>query len=130
MRRGWAIGLAIVGVLLVVGIGAGAWNAGLDEGIRRGAEAGQVVEVVERGYGHGGWGFPCGLILFPLFLFGLFWLIGGAVRRGMWGGPGGHDHGPCSDEGRDRFERRFDEWHRRQHEQGSNSPDPGGGATA
>src|SRR3712207_929901 len=64
VRRGWTIALAIVGVLVVVGVAFGAWNAGVDEGIRRGAEAGQVVEVVGRGYGHGGWGFPFGLILF------------------------------------------------------------------
>jgi hypothetical protein len=130
MRRGWVIAFAIVGILVVAGIAVGAWNAGVDEGIRRGAGAGQIVEVVGRGYGHGGWGFPFGLILFPLFLFGLFWLLGGAFRRGMWGGHGGPDHGPWSDEGRARFERKFDEWHRRQHDQGSTAPDPGGGATA
>ena len=140
MRRGWVIALAIVVVLTVVGVGVGAWNAGIDEGIRRGAEAGQVVEAVG-GYGHHGGFFPFGFFLFPLFLIGLFWLVGGAFRRGMWGGGrGDHHHGPWSDEGRSRFEQRVDEWHARQHEQGSSSeadrkgegstsPDPGG-ATA
>jgi hypothetical protein len=129
MRRGWAIALAVVVVLTVVGVGVGAWNAGVDEGIRRGADAGQVVEVVG-GYGHHGGFFPFGFLLFPLFLFGLFWLIGGAFRRGPWGGPGHHEHGPWRTEGGRRFEQGFDEWHARQHEQGSTSPDPGGGATA
>lgn len=130
MRRGWAIALAIVAVLAVGGVAIGAYDAGVDEGIRRAADAGQVVEVVGRGYGHGGWGFfPFGLILFPLFLFGLFWLVGGAFRRGRWGDGHGHEHGgPWSEEGRARFERRFDEWHQRQHGQGSTAPDPGGGA--
>jgi hypothetical protein len=125
-----AIALAIVVVLTLVGVGVGAYHAGVDEGIRRAADAGQVVEVVG-GYGWhgGGFGFfPFGLILFPLFLFGVFWLIGGAFRRGAWGGPG--HHGPWSDEGHARFEQRFDEWHARQHEQGSTSPDPGGGTRA
>ena len=131
MRRGWAIALAIVAVLTVAGVAVGAYNAGIDEGISRAADAEQVVEVVGRGYGHGGWGFfPFGLFLFPLFLFGLFWLIGGAFRRGPWNGGHGHDHGPWSEEGRARFERKFDEWHARQHAQGATAPDPGGGAPA
>src|SRR3712207_8533620 len=87
MRRGWAIAVAVVAVLTLVGVGIGAYNAGLDEGIRRGAEAGEVVEVVGRhGWHGGGFFFPFGFLLFPLFLFGLFWLIGGAVRRGRGGG--------------------------------------------
>ena len=130
MRRGWAIALAIVAVLTVVGVAVGAYNAGVDEGIRRASDAEQVVEVVGRGYGHG-WGFfPFGLFLFPLFLFGVFWLIGGAFRRGPWGGGHGHGNGPWSEEGRERFERKFDEWHTRQHAQGSTAPDPGGGGPA
>ena len=58
MRRGWVIVAAILTVLAVVGIAVGAYNAGVDEGIRRGAEAGQVVEVVGGRYGHGGFFFP------------------------------------------------------------------------
>lgn len=129
MRRGLPIVLAIVLVLTVTGVAFGAYHAGIDEGIRRTADAGQIVEVVGDGYrGHVGFGFfPFGLFLFPLFLFGIFWLVGGAFRRGPWGG--GHEHGPWrTDEGRARFEQRFDEWHARQHEQGSTSPDLGGGA--
>jgi len=130
MRRGWAIVLGVAAVLVTLGVAFGAYQAGVDEGVRRGAEAGQVVEVVGRGYGwHGGGFFPFGLLLFPLFVFGLVWLIGGAFRRGPWGGPGHHD-GPWSEEGRRRFEQRFDEWHARQHEQGSSAPDPGGGSPA
>jgi hypothetical protein len=120
MRRGWAIALALVVTLLLVGVGVGAYHAGVNQGIHQAADSSQVVQVVG-GYGwHGGF-FPFGLFLFPLFLFGLFFLIGGAFRRGAWGGGPGHHHGPWSDEGRARFEQRFDEWHTRQHEQGSGS---------
>jgi len=128
MRRGWMVAATILAVLAVIGIAVGAYNVGLDEGVRRGAEAGQVVEVVGRGYWHGGF-FPFGLILFPLFLFGIFWLVGAAFRgpRGGWN----HEHGPgrfgpWSEEGRARLEERFGEWHRRQHEEAP-SGDPAGG---
>jgi hypothetical protein len=134
MRRGWPIVATIVGVLLLVGVGVAAYNAGLDDGVRRGAEAGQVVEVVGgHGYGwHGGWFFPFGFLFFPLIIIGTILLVRFAVGGRRFWGPGygwGAAHGPASDEGRARFEDRFDEWHRRQHEQGSTSPNPGGGTT-
>lgn len=130
MRRGWAIVAAVLVVLVMVGIGVGAYNVGVDEGIRRGADAGQVVEVVGRDYWHGGGFFPFGLLLFPLVFIGFFWLIGSAFRgpRGGWNhehGPG--PFGPWSGEGRGRFEERFQEWHRHQHEQTSSSPEAAGG---
>jgi hypothetical protein len=123
MRRGLAIVLAILVVLTLVGVGVGAYHAGVDEGIRRTADAGQVVEVVG-GYGwRGGGFFPFGLILFPLFVFGIVALVGGAFRRRAWGGPGGWGGGPGAwrTEGGRHFEERFQEWHARQHEQGSSS---------
>ena len=119
MRRGWVIAATILVVLAVVGIGIGAYNAGIDEGIRRGAEAGQVVEVVGSGHGF----IPFGFFLFPLFVMGTILLVGKAFRgpRGHWGhghgsgsGPGS---GPWSEEGRTRFEDRARDWHRRQHEE-------------
>ena len=118
MRRGWAIAAAILVVLVTVGIAVGAYNAGIDEGIRRGAEAGQVVEVVGARYGHGF--FPFGFFLFPLFIIGTIFLVGRAFRgpRG-WGHDHGHGYGPWSEEGRARFEDKAGEWHRRQHEQAS-----------
>ena len=95
MRRGIGI-LAIVLVILAgVGIGVGAYHAGVDEGIRRTADASQVVEVVG---GYRGGYFPFGFFLFPLLLFGGFALARAAFfgRRGghHHGGPGGH--GPWS----------------------------------
>jgi hypothetical protein len=121
MRGRWAIVAAILVTLAVIGIAIGAYNAGIDEGIRRGADAGRVVEVVNgrHGYGHGF--FPFGFFLFPLSLIGTFLLIGWAFRngRGRWGHDHGPGFGPWSDEGRTRFEERAGEWHRRQHEQAS-----------
>jgi hypothetical protein len=145
MRRTMVIGLAILAILAVVGIGVGAFNAGVDEGISRElaqrGDADQVVRVVGHGYGYGygrGFGFPFGLILFPLFVIGIVLLVRGAFWRGRWGGPrwgpGGYGPGgpggaggygppgpwgqggpwaPGGQGGPDRF----DEWHRRQHEQ-------------
>jgi hypothetical protein len=124
MRRGWAIVATIVVVLAVVGIAIGAYNAGVDEGIRQAAGSDQVVQVVGGRYGYGF--FPFGFFLFPLFLIGTIFLIGWAFRgpRARWGhhGPG---FGPWSEEGRARFEDRARDWHRRQHEKVS-SGDAGG----
>jgi hypothetical protein len=131
MRRGWVIALAVVMTLLLVGVGVGAYHAGVNDGIQQAADSSQIVQVVGDGWHHGF--FPFGLFLFPLFFIGLFFLIGGAMRRGPWGGGPGHHHGGpwMSEEGRAGFEQRFDEWHARQHGQGSTAPDPGGGpATA
>jgi len=120
MRRGWAIAAAILVVLLTVGIAVGAYNAGLDEGIRRAADSDQVVQVVG-GYGHGYGFFPFGFFLFPLFIIGTIFLVGRAFRgpRGPWGNDHGHGYGPWSEEGRARFEDKAGDWHRRQHEQAS-----------
>jgi hypothetical protein len=122
MRRGIGIVAIVVVLLAGIGIGVGAYNAGLHEGIRRAADASQVVEVVGPGY-RGGF-FPFGLILFPVLLFG-----GLALARAAFGHRGGHDHGGPwghgpwsgggsgwgSPEGRARFEEKAAEWHRTQH---------------
>ena len=119
MRRGWAIGATLLVVLLTIGIAVGAYNAGLDEGVRRAADSSQVVTVVGDRYGHGF--FPFGFFLFPLFIIGTFLLIGRAFRgsRGPWGHDHGSGYGPWSEEGRARFEDKAGDWHRRQHEQAS-----------
>jgi len=121
MRRGWAIAAAILVVLVTIGVAVGAYNAGIDEGIRRGAEAGQVVEVVGGRYGYGHGFFPFGFFLFPLFIIGTIFLVSRAFHgpRGYWGRDHGSGYGPWSDEGRAGFEERAGAWHRRQHEQAS-----------
>jgi hypothetical protein len=91
MRRGVAI-VALVMILAGIGIGVGAYQAGERNGIAQGIEQvqvaqenGQEVQVVHVvGDEHRGF-FP-GFFLFPLFLFGAFFLIGGIFRgAGRWG---------------------------------------------
>jgi hypothetical protein len=134
MRRGWAIVAGVLVVLALIGVGVGAYNAGLHVAVRDAAESGRVV--VGPGYGwHGyGWGgfgfFPFGLLFFPLLIIGIVLLVRFAMGGPRWGGWGPGPHAPRPDEARSRLEERFDEWHRRQHEQGSTSADPGGGTPA
>ena len=92
MRRTMVVGAAILALLAVIGIGVAAYSAGVDEGISRqvaqSGDADQVVRVVGHGWGYGpGFGFPFGLILFPLFVIGIVLLVRGAFARGRWGGP-------------------------------------------
>jgi hypothetical protein len=121
MRRGFAIIALLVVIFGGIGIGVGAYRAGERNGITEGIEQvhvaqqnGQEVQVVHVVGDRGPYFFP-GIFLFPLFLFGAFFLIGGIFRgAGRWGG---HHHGPgpWNEEGRQRFEQKADEWHRRQH---------------
>jgi hypothetical protein len=113
MLRGVVIGLVLLMIVAGVAIGVGAYNWGLSEGLERVAEGAEVVRVVDGP----AWGFPFGLILFPLFLFGIFALMRGLFWGRRWGGHGDRGWGP----GRWLDENHpgramFDEWHRRQHE--------------
>jgi hypothetical protein len=133
MRRAMVIGAVLLAILAGVGIGVAAYNAGLDqgvaEGLRQSGQDAQAVRVIGprfgRGYGYG-WGFPFGLLLFPLLVIGIILLVRGAFWRGRWGGPGGYGPGgygwgppgPWGQGGPQRFE----EWHRRQHDQPSGQP--------
>jgi hypothetical protein len=122
MRRGMFIVPLILVVLLGVGVGVAAYNAGERKGAadvtaqiqsaQANGEPVQVVHVVDTGHPY----FFPGFFLFPLFLFGAFFLIGGIVRANRWGGKGGwHGRGPWDEEGRKRFEERAREWHRHEH---------------
>jgi hypothetical protein len=127
MRRTMVIGLVILGIVAAVGIGVGAYSAGVSEGaaqeLARSGDAGQAVRVVGHGYGYGygrGFGFPFGLILFPLFVIGIVLLLRGAFWRGRWGGPGWGPGGPGGYGPPGQWGRggpaMFEEWHRRQHD--------------
>ena len=116
MRRGMWIGVLILVILVGIGVGIGAYNAGVSHGLQESARNGDVVRVVGPGFG-----FPFGFILFPLFFFGIFFLLRAAFWRGAWGGPG---HGPWGPGHEDRS-RHFEEWHRRQH--GEAAADRAGG---
>jgi hypothetical protein len=122
MRRATGIFVALLVILGGVAIGVGAYNAGVSHGLTQAGHASQIVRVVGPSYGF----FPFGFLLFPLVFFGILFLIRGAFWRRRW--DGGHDHphaGPAGWwEGRAQM---FEDWHRRQHDQGSaNHPGSGG----
>lgn len=120
MRRGFGIGAAILTVIVLVVVGAIAYNIGWSEGVGTHLPAGATNVPPGYYYGPGMWhaGFGIfGFLWFLLILFGIFWLFrlafwGFGARRFMGGGYGprgwGH-HGYGS------FEERAQEWHRRQH---------------
>jgi hypothetical protein len=124
MRRGFGIAALVLVILAGVAIGVGAYHAGVTHGLAEAATGGQIVRVVGPGYGYGYGFFPFGIFLFPLFFF----LVFGLMRAAFWGRRwGGHDHphkghGPWG-EGQNRFE----EMHKRLHEQASaDHPSSGG----
>jgi hypothetical protein len=123
MRRGFGIAALVLVILAGVAIGVGAYHAGVSHGLAEAATGGQIVRVVGPGYGYGF--FPFGIFLFPLFFF----LVFGLMRAAFWGRRwGGHDHphkgpGPWGEGPGGRFE----EMHRRLHEQESGDHTPSGG---
>lgn len=145
MRTFAGIMLSILAISVIVGLGAGVYNAGIQQGI---IEAGRVPagQAVQTGY-HYGWGagFNFFDILIPLlFLFILFGLIRAAFGGGRgWGhgyrgyGPGGYGPGAWgrgwdADRGpggwREERERRMADLHRRFHEaEAGSSGSPSGG---
>ena len=131
MRRGYAIAVLLLVILGGVAIGVGAYNAGVTHGLTQAREGARVIRVVGPGYGFGF--FPFGLFLFPLFFF----LVFGLFRAAFWGRRwGGHGHGRWGESGEDQPDAgqwpkgrgaMFEEWHRRQHQEGAgNHPGPGG----
>ena len=135
-RRGFGLLFWIIGILLLVGVGVLAYNAGVSQGL---AESGRVVDpdgyrgpyIDGPGFGFGFFGllFP---ILFILLLFALAKAAFGRPwgghgpyydRPGPWmGGPGGWQGAPPP---------MFEEWHRRAHgeapPEGSATDPPGTG---
>lgn len=77
MRRIAWIWILLLVVLVATAVGIGAYNAGVSAGLEEAGRTGEVVRVIDgpRGF------FPFGLILFPLFFFGLFFL----ARAAFWG---------------------------------------------
>jgi hypothetical protein len=116
MRRGWGWGAAILGILLLVGVGIAAYNWGLREGLEQSGNV-EVVRYVG-GHGYGFFPFFPFFLLIPLF-FLLFFAFKGFGWRRHWnhdhgeGGPGPGPHG--------RWEQGYEDWHRRQHEAGGGS---------
>ena len=121
MRRGFGLGAAILVVLLLVGVGIGAYNWGVNEGLE---QSGQATEIVRYVGGHGFGFFPF-FLFFPLFFLALFAFKGSMWRRhGDHHGPGGH--GPGGHGSGAHWEQGYEEWHRRQHEAGGAGSSAGG----
>jgi hypothetical protein len=109
-------GLLLIGLLVVIGIGA--YNAGVSAGLAEtGAAVASGAPVVYYGpyighpYGWGGFGF-FGFLFGILLIFLIFGLIRAAFGFGRWGRGGrdwGNHHGPG---GRGGY---LDDWHRRAH---------------
>jgi len=118
-------GFLTVIVLLAVmaGIGIGAYNAGVNEGLAEAARvalaAGESPAVVYPPYaGHYGWGGGFGFFGFLLFILGFFLVIG-LIRAAFGGGRGGgHGHGGWGGR-RERMEELHRELHKRDEPQGS-----------
>ena len=70
MRRGFGWGAAILAILLLVGVGIGAYNWGVSEGLEQSGSAVEIVRYVGRPFGF----FPF-FLFFPLFFLALSYLM-------------------------------------------------------
>jgi hypothetical protein len=130
MRRGLVIGVTLLVIAAGILIGVGAYHAGVNHGLDQAENASRIVRVEGPGYG-----FPFGLLLFPLVIFGFF-AIAGSFRRRRWaayGGPGRWGGGPGHWGGPGKFgfdEGTVQEWHRRLHEESEHTSAGGEPSTA
>jgi hypothetical protein len=108
MRRGFGWGAAILVILLLVGVGIGAYNWGLNEGLEQSGN----VEVVRYVGGHGFFPFFPFFLFIPLLFLAIF-AFKGAMWRRHWNDHGEGGHGPGM---HGRWEQGFEDWHRKQHE--------------
>ena len=142
MRRGFGLVGLLATVILLVIVGAIAYNVGWSDGVNThlpAATQGDGAPAYYYGPHYWGGGFGVfGILWFLLILFGIFWLFRiafwGFFGRRMWGGGWGYGrgwgYGPGMGGGYKSFEERAQEWHRRQHgeqppaESGSTPPPP------
>jgi hypothetical protein len=130
MRRGFGLIGLLVATILVVIVGAIAYNIGWSEGLAThlpaAAQGGDGAPYYYGGYGwHGGFGI-LGFFLFLLFIFFIFSLFRMAFfGRRMWGGggwggyKGGYGHGVPPG-----IEERLQDWHKRAHGEPTPTPPP------
>lgn len=130
MRRGIGLVGLLATVILLVIVGAIAYNVGWSDGVNTHLPAatqgdGAPGNYYGPHYWGGGFGL-FGILWFLLILFGIFWLFRlafwGFFGRRMWGGGWGYGRGwgygpgrPGMGGGFKNFEERAQEWHRRQH---------------
>ena len=128
MRRGFGLIGFLVTLIVVVTVGAIAYNIGWSEGLSTHVPEGAAAAPGYYGYGygwHGGFGF-FGIFFFLLFIFGIFWLLRLAffgrmmMRGGGWGYKGGgYGHGVPPG-----IEERLQEWHKKAHGEPTPTPPP------
>jgi hypothetical protein len=126
MRRRFGLIGFLVTLIVLVTVGAIAYNIGWSEGLSTHVPEGAAAAPGYYGYGwHGGFGF-FGIFFFLLFIFGIFWLLRMAffgrmmMRGGGWGYKGGgYGHGVPPG-----IEERLQEWHKRAHGEPSPTPPP------
>jgi hypothetical protein len=140
MKNGSFVWVRVLGILLVLGLIAGAgafgYRAGMAQGItqapavakaiEKAAENGQVAPIPPMMYGNGYGYYPmfghhhgffnpfgaiCGSIIFLFLFFGAMKML--FFRRMMWNG--GHMHGPWGRHWEGGFPPVFNEWHKRAH---------------
>ena len=106
-RFRWAAVFALV--LIAAGVGIVSYNAGVSHGLAIAAAAGDAPAGTYMRYG---WYRPWGFGVFSPFFFVLFWFL--LFRVFFWGGLHRRRwyYGRSDDRGS-----RFEEWHRRAHEQ-------------
>ena len=104
-----AVGLAIVAMLIAVGIGTGAYQAGVAHGLALQIPEGAAPPPFAY-YGWYGWHRPWGFGLFGPFFLILFWFV---LLRGFFWGSRRRWHYRHWDD----VPPRFEEWHRKAHEQ-------------
>src|SRR3989441_6055108 len=118
MRRGFGLIGALITVIVLVIVGAIAYNIGWSEGVNTHlpAAANQANGApYYYGYGFHPFFAGFGILWFLFILFGIFFLLRLAFfGRRMWGGGGygrkwGYGPGPGG------FEERAREWHKREH---------------
>jgi hypothetical protein len=128
MRRGFGLLGVVLTLIVLVVVGAIAYNVGWSQGIGTHLPEGSTAPPA----GYYGYGFHpffagFGILWFLLILFGVFWLFRLAFfgRRWHGGGYGGRGWGYGGPGG---FEERAREWHRREHGEqpppGSSPPTP------
>lgn len=119
-RRAWTGAVAgVLGVLLLLAVAVGAYNAGTHHTVvTRAAPGGEVVRVVD-GH-HWGYGPRPGFFLVPLLL-GILLVV--LIVRSFRGGYGGwHPHQGPPPWAPTSPEEAFRDWHRRAHEETATSP--------
>ena len=119
MRRGFGLIGALITVIVLVIVGAIAYNIGWSEGVNTHlpAAANQANGApYYYGYGFHPFFAGFGILWFLFILFGLFFLLRMVFFGRMWrgGGWGGYAKGMGSG-GYGSFEERAQEWHKRQH---------------